>query len=233
MRRAQLFPVTLNPHALAVALVLAGTAGVATGRVTGREGAGVTWQWGAYRGDARAGLKQQVLAADHASADRASADRASVGNAAAGNAAENTREETAAASSTGGSDRALHRVLAAGSAVEAASPSLPLPSTALPSPLLERPVQPANSLPPGDLSLCLPPNLLSLHPCVPCPISLPNAPQYLTPRFVPGLSPLALLPPQFLLSSSVSAPLSRLFLHTPIPPHPVEQSAGMAGLQQQ
>ncbi|CAI5476581.1 unnamed protein product [Closterium sp. Yama58-4] len=169
MRRAQLFPVTLCWRALAVALVLAGTAGVAIGRAAGREGAADTWQWGANGGDVRAGLKQQDFAAaaaaaadrasadrasadrasaDHASADRASADRASVGDAAAGNAAENTREETAAASSTGGSDRAVHRVLAAGSAVEAASPSLPLPSPTLPSPLLEQPVQQASSLPP-------------------------------------------------------------------------------------
>ncbi|CAI5509675.1 unnamed protein product [Closterium sp. Naga37s-1] len=214
---AQLSPVTMYWRALAMALMLAGTAGVGIWGVWVRGGAGVMPQGGEYAGEVQVGLRQQVVrrtlraeqkgeekgegerreqqrsdddgvegwknssagtegavadndgvtflfgssssyaaaaaaANDAAAAAAAAADDASAGNISAGNDEDNTREAAATAAaaaigSTGGPDHAIHRALASGSAVEAASPSTPLPST-LPSPSLGRPWQQANSLPP-------------------------------------------------------------------------------------
>ncbi|CAI5474620.1 unnamed protein product [Closterium sp. Yama58-4] len=91
--------------------------------------------------DAAAAAAAAADAANDAAA--AATDSASAGVADAGNGDGDTPEAAAVASSTGGSDHALHRVLAAGSAVEAASPSLPLPS-----PSLGQQSQQANNLPP-------------------------------------------------------------------------------------
>ncbi|CAI5512450.1 unnamed protein product [Closterium sp. Naga37s-1] len=93
-----------------------------------------------------------AAANDAATAAAAAADDASAGTSSVDNDNDNTHEAAAAAAaaatgSTGGPDRAMHRVLASGGVVEAASPSTPLPST-LPSPSLGRPLQQANSLPP-------------------------------------------------------------------------------------